>query len=109
MKETRKQLNNLIKETKDITLIYMGRESHNNPIFVIFAILSYLTRTKNDNLIPNIINSLSYCTGLTHDILVFMTLREVIETDKLKLDNNTASFNIWFRNCSLILASFFKK
>lgn len=105
-KDTQKWLKRISRGNAKQTGKLLAKLSHSNPCIlfdlVFIAIKSY------ENQIQSIITSLTSCTPLALDIVVYVLLRHMSETNKKKLevDGGVAS---WMNNLASFAGQFFRK
>jgi len=95
------------KEIDKLNARQFAKISHSCPWAVLNEALIQL-KTYN-NLIPVIISAMSYSSFLTLDLLVFLTLRHLSETEKLKLREEDAMIDNWLQNLAVFIATLYKK
>jgi len=95
------------KEIDKLNARQFAKISHSCPWAVLNEALIQL-KTYN-NLIPVIISAMNYSSFLTLDLLVFLTLRHLSETEKLKLREEDAMIDNWLQNLAVFIATLYKK
>jgi THO complex subunit 2 len=105
-KDTQKWLKRVSRGNAKQTGKLLAKLSHSNPCilfdFLFMAIKSY------ENQIQSIITSLTSCTPLALDIIVYVLLRHMSEIDKEKLEPD-GGITPWLNNLSSFAGQFFRK
>jgi len=102
-------MNKLNKDNKKIYQRKIAKQSHANPLIVFSEIVAVITKPNYDNVIPVVVNCMTFCTDLSLDVAIFLVLRLMTGRQDDKVDFERASTKPWFRNCCLFISNFYKK
>jgi THO complex subunit 2 len=85
----------------------LAKICHSSPCVVLNEAIVQIKQF--DNMIPMLVGSLNYCTGLSLDIAVFLTLRAISEMQRKALKENEGVVEAWYSNLANFLGSMLKK
>lgn len=95
------------KEVDKFNARIFAKLSHNSPCVVFNEALGQMKQF--NNMIPIIITSFNYCSNLSLDIAVFLTLRAISEMGKRIFKEEEAVVESWFVNMAHFLGMLLKK
>lgn len=95
------------KEVDKFNARIFAKLSHNSPCVVFNEALVQMKQF--NNMIPILISSFNYCSSLSLDVVVYLTLRAVSEMGRNTLKEDEAVVETWFQNMTTFLGMMLKK
>lgn len=107
LKETAKWTKTLSKENQRPHGRLLGILTNSNPTIVFDNVIRLLT--SYDNQINVFMQTLSFCSSLSYDVITFIISKILADPHKEKLNETNGDMNSWFRYFAYFIGHFFKK
>jgi cell division protein FtsB len=107
LKETAKWTKTLSKENQRPHGRLLGILTNGNPTIVFDNVIRLLT--SYDNQINVFMQTLSFCSSLSYDVITYIICKILADPNKEKLNETNGDMNSWFRYFAYFIGHFFKK